>query len=164
MIGTTATKKFNNPAQLKKRFQAAAAQLKEKQEIVDKLETMAGGFLALDQSDLDHDDAPGSVAITDNKGMLAYAQARPFGGILSFDYLNESGPKVEEFSIEPDMMGTHYNVEIGGVKQSVYENGNGYLALMEEMQLHLPDDAGDSETPTEPEAPVDSDKPKESDK
>jgi hypothetical protein len=134
---------------MKERFQNAASKASEKQEVVDKLERMAEGFLSLDQSSYDQDDAPGSVAVTDDKGVIAYAQARPFGGVLSFDYLNEKGSQVEEYSIEPDFMGTSYTMDVGGVTRSVYQNGNGLLALMEQIDLIAPDKPEDGDKPEE---------------
>jgi hypothetical protein len=134
MITASSAKTFSNPRLMKQRFEQAAAQMSDRQKTIDRLESMAEGFLVLDQSDYDQDKDPGSVAVTDDKGILAYAQAKPFGGIMSFDYLKEKGDTVEELSIQMGLTGTLYTENVNGQVTEVYQDGNGLLAMMEMIE------------------------------
>ncbi len=155
MITSPSVKNFSNSRVMKQRFDQAAARVSEKNETIDKLESMAEGFLTLDQTEFDQDKDPGSVAVADDKGIIAYAQANPFGGVMSFDYLNEKADKVEEFSISMGMTGTTYVMDTNGLRTEVYQDGNGLLAIMESL---------DSIAPPATEEPKESDKPKEDEK
>ena len=159
MISSTAPKNFSDTAALKQRFQQAAARSKEKQEVVDKLQRMADSFLSLDGTKYDQDDEPGSVALGDDKGLIAFVQAHPFGGALSMEVLDERGGETKEYNIETDLVGVSYSMNVGGVEHSVYQSGNGLLALMGQIQDLMPPDKGES--PDEADAPKEK-APKES--
>lgn len=139
----SASRNFTDTAVLKQRFQKAAGEITQRQAVVERLESMAEDFLSLDGSKYDQDDAPGSVAIGDDNGLMAFVEARPTGGVLSMEVLDERGPEVKEYTIEPDLKGVSYSVSVGGVEQTVYEDGNGLLALFAEIAELLPSD-GDS--------------------
>lgn len=157
------SKVFSNPRLMKQRFDKAAAKAADRAEVVDKLERMGAGFLSLDQSKHDLDKTPGKVFVGNDKGMMAEVVARPFGGILSMEVLDETSGKAVEHKIEPDMFGTTYSTQIGGVEREVYDSGNGLLALMDEMKLHAPKKKKKAKKPKESEAPKEGDKPKEGD-
>jgi hypothetical protein len=131
---------FSDTAALKERFKNAAARIEEEQKVKDKLDQMAAGFLSLDGTDFDQDENPGSVFVGNDK-MIATAQARPFGGVLSMEVLDESGPETKEYNIQPDLAGVSYTMNEGGVETFVYENGNGLLALMEQIETLVPEPA-----------------------
>lgn len=151
MISSAAPKNFTDTAALKQRFQQAAAQSKEKQEVVDKLQRMADGFLSLDGTKFDQDKEDGSVALGDDKGLIAFVQAHPFGGALSMEVLDERGGDTKEYKIDTDLGGVSYSMNVAGVEHSVYESGNGLLALMSQIQELMPPDKGES--PDESDAP-----------
>lgn len=151
---------FSNPAALKDRFRNAMAQKNEKQAQIDKLEQMAEGFMVLDQTEFDQDKDPGSVAVG-NDQTLAYAQMNPFGGFISFDYLEEKNGETKEASIEMGLTGTLYTETINGVSTEVYQDGNGLLAMMEQLEAIKPKEKA---KPEKGEKPDEADKPKEGDK
>ena len=162
MINAASSNIFTNPRVLRERFQKATTEAKERDEVVDKLVNMGEALMVLDGTDADQDEAVGSVAYTDDKGIIAFAKARPFGGIMELDYLNEKKDgTVEEFSIATDMFGTMYTMNTDGQGPQIYTSGNGLLALMAEIDLKMPDRG---EEPEEVEEPKESDSPKESDK
>lgn len=129
---------FSDTKAMKERFQSAAARAGDEQEVKDKLERIGTAYLALDGTDFDQDDAPGSVAVGNDK-LIAIAQARPLGGVLSLEVLDERGPETKEYTIEPDLTGVSYSMNENGVQSYVYENGNGLLALMEQIQSFAPE-------------------------
>ncbi|MFA5508798.1 MAG: hypothetical protein WC314_25730 [Vulcanimicrobiota bacterium] len=131
---------FSDPAALKQRFQKAAAEHKDQQAVIDRLERMAEGFLSLDGTEHDLDETPGAVFVG-NGQTIATVQARPFGGVLSMEMVDSSGPQAKEFKIEPDLLGVAYTVKEGGLETSVYDSGNGLLALMDQIKELLPEKA-----------------------
>jgi len=139
---------YSNPRLMKERFREVTAQTADKQKFVDKIDSMANAFLSLDQSDYDQDEVEGSVAVEDKNGSMAFVQASPFGGALSFDYLKENGDEVEEYSIETEMLGQTYTMNVNGVEHSLYQDGKGLLALIELSEIL---DPSDGETPDKPE-------------
>lgn len=149
MISAAATKStFSNPQLMKERFREVTAQAAEKQKFVDKIDSMANAFLSLDQSEHDQDNEEGSVAVEDKNGSMAFVQANPLGGAMSFDYLKESGDTVEEYNIETGMFGQTYTMDVNGVEHSVFQDGKGLLALMELAEIL---DPGDGESADKPE-------------
>lgn len=129
---------FSDTAAMKKRFQEAKGRLNEEQKVKDKLEIMGSGLLSLDGTDFDQDKEPGSVFVGNDK-MIATAQMRPTGGVLSMEIVDEREGGMKEYKIEPDLGGVSYSMNENGVQSFVYENGNGLLALMEQIQLLVPD-------------------------
>lgn len=129
---------FSDTAAMKERFQNAAARTKADQKVKDKLETMGDGLLKLDGTEFDQDDTPGVVFVGNDK-MIATAQQRPFGGVLSMEIVDERGEQPKEYKIEPDFTGVSYSMKENGVETFVYDNGNGLLALMEQIELLAPD-------------------------
>lgn len=175
MINSAAPKNFTDTAALKRRFQEVTKQSQERQEVVDKLDRMAEAFLVLDGTKHDQDDAPGSVAVGNDK-LIAFVQAHPFGGALSMDVLDERGPEKQEYSIQTDLFGKNYAMDVGGVTHEVYQSGNGMLALMAQIselmpdkgeeapEAGAPDGADKPEAPQNPEAPQETDTPEHSEK
>ena len=135
---------FSDTAAMKERFQSAASRAKDEQKVKDRLETMGDGLLKLDGTEFDQDENPGAVFVGNDK-MIATAQARPFGGVLSMEIVDERGEQPKEYKIEPDFTGASYSMKEDGVETFVYDNGNGLLALMEQIELLAPDKSPDKE-------------------
>jgi hypothetical protein len=131
---------FSDTKAMKERFQSAATRAGKEQAVKDELQMMGEGLLALDGTEHDQDEAPGAVFVGNDK-MIASVQGRPFGGILSMEIVKESGAEAQEYKIEPDLAGVSYTMKEGGVETFVYENGNGLLALMEQIETIAPDAA-----------------------
>lgn len=121
-----------SPAALTKRFRQLGEKSKSEQAIVDKVEIMGAGILSLDQTKLDQDDTPGSVAIQ-HKGLLAYAQASPVGGLLSVDILDERGEEPKEYSKSTEVFFSLYSTSEGDSFQSVQVNDGGFAAIAQRM-------------------------------
>ncbi len=124
---------YSSPAQLKKRFRQLGEKSQKEQAVVDKVELMGAGILSLDGTSLDQDENPGSVAI-ENKGLLAYAQASPFGGLLSVDILDERGDQPKEYSKSTEVFFSLYSTSDGDSFQSVQVNDGGFAAIAQRME------------------------------
>lgn len=55
------------------------------------------------------------------------------------EIVDERGEQPKEYKIEPDFTGVSYSMKEDGVETFVYDNGNGLLALMEQIELLAPD-------------------------
>ena len=61
------------------------------------------------------------------------------------EIVDERGEQPKEYKIEPDFTGVSYSMKEDGVETFVYDNGNGLLALMEQIELLAPDKSPDKE-------------------
>lgn len=126
------SKPFTNHAKLKNTFRQLGEKSAGEQALVDQVEIRGEALLKLDGTSLDQDEAPGSVAV-EHGGLLGYAQANPFGGLISVDILDERGEEVQEFSKSMDMTSSVYSTTQGEATREVRVNDGGFIALTQRL-------------------------------
>lgn len=122
------SKVYSNPTTLRTKIQEASNNVAQTQGMVDYIELMADGYLALDNTALDENKKKNQVTFMD-EGVYVNAERSSSGELKSFEMIDESGdqPKTLKKSIQ-DGLAT-YEISMGGQTINICEDANGTLVF-----------------------------------
>lgn len=128
-MNCTISASFNNSSMLRKSLHRGASQRQQSQTLVDRIELMGEGVMALDNTKLDQDKEKLSVSFLDDCGHLATAKKDKDGKLLSLSVVDESGPVAKEYSKTVNGNQVTYELTVGEQTTRVSQSQSGVLFL-----------------------------------
>lgn len=122
------SKVYSSPTVLRTKIQEASNNVAQTQGMVDYIELMADGYLALDNTALDEDKKKNQVTLLDD-GVFVSAERSQWGELTSFEMIDESGDQPKSFKKSINDGLATYEISMGGQTISICEDANGTLAF-----------------------------------
>ena len=119
---------YSSPLALRGKIQEAASNVAQTQGMVDYVEIMADGYLALDNTATDENKKKNQVTFLED-GLYVHAERGKSGELKSFEMIDERGESPKE--IRKEMVGGRpsYEITVGGQKVAITEDVNGTLVF-----------------------------------
>ena len=119
---------YSSPLALRGKIQEAASNVAQTQGMVDYVEIMADGYLALDNTATDENKKKNQVTFLED-GLYINAERGKNGELKSFEMIDERGESPKE--IRKEMVGGRpsYEITVGGQKVAITEDANGTLVF-----------------------------------
>ena len=129
MSVTIGNRTLSNPLQyVRKSIAESTGSLFQTQGMVDQIEVMAEGYLALDQSSTDENRKKNQVTFLED-GKYIHAEQDKFGNVKAFERIDETGETPTTIKKSMVEGRPSYQFEVGGQQMIINEDANGTLVF-----------------------------------
>jgi uncharacterized protein YxjI len=119
---------YSSPVALRGKIQEAAGTVAQTQGMVDYVEIMADGYLALDNTATDENRKKNQVTFIE-EGLYIHAERDKKGDLKSFEMIDERGEQTQEIKKTMNDGRASYEISMGGQKAMISEDSNGTLVF-----------------------------------
>lgn len=119
---------YSSPLALRGKIQEKAGNVAQTQGMVDYVEIMAEGYLALDNTPTDENKKKNQVTFLED-GLYVHAERTKKGELKSFELIDERGETPQEIKKSMVDGRASYEITVGGQKAIISEDPNGTLVF-----------------------------------
>lgn len=119
---------YSSPLALRGKIQERAGNVAQTQGMVDYVEIMAEGYLALDGTKTDENKKKNQVTFIED-GLYVHAERSKSGELKSFELIDERGEQPQEIKKAMVDGRASYEITFGGQKAVISEDANGTLVF-----------------------------------
>ena len=128
MSVTIGSQVYSSPLALRGKIQEVAGTIAQTQGMVDYVEIMADGYLALDNSKTDENRKKNQVTFLED-GLYVHAERDKKGDLKSFELVDERGEERQEIKKSMTDGRASYEILVAGQKAMISEDPNGTLVF-----------------------------------
>ena len=119
---------YSTPQALRTKIQEVAGSVAQTQGMVDYIEIMADGYLALDNTATDENRKKNQVSFIED-GLFVHAETNKKGELKSFEMIDERGSEPQTIKKEMKEGRASYEISMGGQTVNISEDDNGTLVF-----------------------------------